>query len=64
MLVVLLATLQATAGPPAPVPEKLRTARPCPVGAAERDDVVVRARGDLDYRLKPLRDIPDRKSVV
>lgn len=56
MHAALLLALQV-AGPPAPAPEKLRAARPCPTDAAETGDVVVCGRPDQEqFRLRPLPD--------
>ena len=63
LIAALLATLQAAAGPPAPVPERLRTARQCPNDAAGNGDVVVCARTEQEYRLKPLADNPAVSAV-
>lgn len=63
LIAALLATLQTTAGPPAPVPERLRTARQCSSEPAENGDVVVCARSDQEYRLKRLAEIPAGSAV-
>ena len=63
LIAALLATLQAAAGPPAHVPERLRTARQCPSDAAENGDVVVCARSGQEHRLKPLADNPAGSAV-
>ncbi len=48
----LLFALQA-AGPPAPIPPKPRSDKPCPV-ARPGEDIVVCARPQDEFRLKPL----------
>ncbi len=47
--------LQMVAGPPAPVPPRRASDRPCPV-AQPGEDIVVCARPNDQFRLKPLPD--------
>jgi hypothetical protein len=51
----LFVALQAS-GPPAPVPPRLVSDRPCPV-AQPGEDIIVCARRNDTYRLKPLSEL-------
>ncbi len=53
-----LILLQAVAGPVLPLPARPRVSAPCPVIAT--DDVVVCARSNEPFRLRPLPDRPER----
>lgn len=49
----LLLAIQTVSGPPAPVPTRRVSERPCPI-AQPGEDIVVCARPSDRYRLKPL----------
>lgn len=53
---------QAVAGPHLPAPPRPRSDKPCPV-SAEPGDVVVCARSQDAYRLKPLPSAPDEPVI-
>lgn len=65
MLTYLVVALQASAvsGPPLDVPRKLRATNACKPDAADPDAIVVCARRDEPYRLKPLPQRADDPAI-